>query len=597
MRVRFQLLLVSALVLAAYYPAIFAEFNQVDDIGMIRAIEHQDTLSLKSLFLPGYGNGLYYRPLLGLSFYLDKYFWGLNSSFMHLENILLHLLNALLVFFLSRELVARQEVGNTYIPLICALAFGLHPVNVESVSWVSGRTDPLALVFILTAAILLIRFRKTGSVRYVAASALALCCGFMSKESALGFLLGGALFIVAKVEEGGNARGNAVSKSLMVLAVAGAGVFFFFFRSSAFISNKSNIGLTLQYWEISPLYSFMLILRSFGFYLKKIFWPFPLNFAIVQIDPLYELMALPLVMLCIWILWRRSLLSAVFVAGVGLIIPSFVIAFGQIAWTPFSERYVYMASAFIVTAAVHAMHQLFERWEQQPRISPFNGILQLSVKNLSRPAPLARWKWAFVPLFCAALVGTAQRNLAWCSNLSLYADTVKKVPDFNEVRNMYGIALYRSGDIAGAEREMAIARSLYSFVYDEKFDLNYASVLREQKRYQECLEVLQKVVKKTKGKSILAYEELIHVHQGRLVECPPSQRQAVVASIMDASDRLYALEPSAEVHYMLGKIALSLQESGRALKYFAKASEKFEQGSPYKAFAIKLMKRAKISNV
>ena len=127
------LLLLVLVVLGVYYPAIFSPINSVDDPGMITYLLNTDSFSLKEIFTPG---TTYFRPLLTLSFMADKFVWGLQESFMHLENIVFHLLNVLVLFFVSRSCCRTREIHSPLLPFIAALLFALHPINTEAVNWI-----------------------------------------------------------------------------------------------------------------------------------------------------------------------------------------------------------------------------------------------------------------------------------------------------------------------------------------------------------------------------------------------------------------------------------------------------------------------------
>ena len=131
--------LLIAVVLAVYYPALHGGIHPVDDSGIFALYSASPPLS--TILLPG--NGYYYRPIIELSYYLDSLLWGMEPATMHLENILLHCANSLLVFLLARKILVKQNNETLAIPLLVALLFALHPVNVEAVTWIAGRTDPL----------------------------------------------------------------------------------------------------------------------------------------------------------------------------------------------------------------------------------------------------------------------------------------------------------------------------------------------------------------------------------------------------------------------------------------------------------------------
>ena len=203
-----QVLCVAILVMAVYYPTIFAPFNSTDDLKMISNLLNSDALSFKRIFLPG-DYAQYYRPLLQLTFIADNFAWGHEASFMHLENILLHLGNTLLIFWMTRRLLFSfpERESFSYAPFVTALIFGLHPIATEPVNWISGRTDLLSGFFVLISFGLFFMVVTKGSSAPVASSsstnqengllssyvtgivsAIFLFAGCLSKETALFFL-------------------------------------------------------------------------------------------------------------------------------------------------------------------------------------------------------------------------------------------------------------------------------------------------------------------------------------------------------------------------------------------------------------------------
>lgn len=591
MRVRFQLLLIAALTLGAYYPSIFAPLSAIDDAETVQHVAGAGATWLKDLFLPG-GGRLYYRPLLGLSLYFDRFVWGFDSGMMHLENILMHLVNALLVFFLSRELLRPEERDASRLPLVCALLFALNPVNVESVSWVSGRTDPMACMFIVASAVFLVRFGATHRYRFLAAAAPLIFLGVISKESAVGFLLGGVFLVCARPEAHEEIRpGRELAlRILLGTVMVGAMVsLFFVLRHFAASSNLSNIGVTVSCWKTNPWYSLEVGVRALGFYLKKIFWPFPLNFAILEADPLYEFLGFPALLLLLFAAWRRTRLSALYLAGVGLIAPSFVIAFGQIAWTPFAERYAYIGSAFIITAAAHCVASLAARLDREPCRFVYRAAGDGSLPGVLpiKGTPLLRL--ALPLLFAAALFGTVSRAETWRSPLALATDTVRKAGDSKEIRNIYALTLFAHGDLKGAEKQLAIASSTYSLNYDARYDINYASVLRELGKHEEARHALQKAFVRTKETSTGAWEELVFLLQSQLRTAPQSEREELKQWLVASCDRFYHTRPGATKLYMLGQVALAANAREQALKYFKASLDLTPAGTQNRELAARLV--------
>ena len=115
-------------------------------------------------------------PLTWVSHMLDCQFFGLQSGWHHLHNVLLHALAAILLFvFFERATHARWRAA------LAAFLFALHPLHVESVAWVAERKDVLSACFWFLTLWLYVRYtERPGKGRYLAV-ALSLCLGLMAK--------------------------------------------------------------------------------------------------------------------------------------------------------------------------------------------------------------------------------------------------------------------------------------------------------------------------------------------------------------------------------------------------------------------------------
>lgn len=88
----------------------------------------------------------FWIPVTWISFMIDSHLFGLNAGGYYLTNLLLHIINALLLF-----LVLKGITGSLWKSAFAAFLFALHPLRVESVAWVTERKDLLsALFFLLT---------------------------------------------------------------------------------------------------------------------------------------------------------------------------------------------------------------------------------------------------------------------------------------------------------------------------------------------------------------------------------------------------------------------------------------------------------------
>ena len=118
-----------------------------------------------------------WHPLTWLSFELDDQVFGLKPAGFHLTNVVLHVLDALLLFVALRALT-----GAVWRSGFVAALFALHPLHVESVAWISERKDTLSTLFgMLTLAAYAVYARRPGVLRYVLV-AVPFALGLMAKS-------------------------------------------------------------------------------------------------------------------------------------------------------------------------------------------------------------------------------------------------------------------------------------------------------------------------------------------------------------------------------------------------------------------------------
>ena len=125
-----------------------------------------------------------YHPLTMLSLALDYRRAGLDPRAYHATNLALHLANTALVFWLVRALG-----GRTLAATITALFFGIHPMHVESVAWVSARKDVLYGLFFLGGLVTYARYVARRRLGLYALSAGLFMLSLLAKPAAVVFPL------------------------------------------------------------------------------------------------------------------------------------------------------------------------------------------------------------------------------------------------------------------------------------------------------------------------------------------------------------------------------------------------------------------------
>lgn len=158
---KFFLPLVLAITFLAFLPSLQNKFVNLDDPQYLTANPVVQTFSsenLKIIFSEQFvGN---YQPLTMLSYMLEYKLFGLNPFGYHFVNLMLHLLSTLFVFLIIQTLLSLPSEGvkgGPLVALVTALLFGIHPLHVESVAWVSERKDVLYGFFFLWALYLYVQ--------------------------------------------------------------------------------------------------------------------------------------------------------------------------------------------------------------------------------------------------------------------------------------------------------------------------------------------------------------------------------------------------------------------------------------------------------
>lgn len=550
---RYKILFILFVSLGIYYPSIFGQINSVDDQQMIDALINTDRVDLKELFFP-FRPFDYYRPILWLSFLFDRFFFGCHEIFLHLNNIILHSINGVLIFLISKEINGTySEKKKGYLPMFVSLLFVLHPINTEPVNFISGRTDLLAGFFVFSAMLI---FLKYGIQSYFGCivSALVYLLGLLSKEVALGMLPAIVAFLITKEFSFTN-RFTIKKKIMLVLPFLFITFFYFIMRSIA--SGHSDAGITkaisIYGNDKNLLITCSGAIKAFGFYIKKLFIPLPLNFGIIDINRNFYFW-FGLIMLFIslhYIIKKRNLLSFYLLFSFIFFLPALPVAVSRIAWTPLAERYLYISSFGIASFILLSIEQL------QLKKNLVNGTIGI--------------------LLILSAVITVNRNLIWQSNLSLYADTVKKSPDFAPARNEYGLALMNKGRYKEALEQFQIAKKLAGNIkYNEIPTLNIIAIEGLNKKPEDVKKEYLDLLGKSSNSNVTVeiLKRVIKITEDQIrKETVDFKRGQLYREEIDYLERLFKLERNSFYIYRIGQFYLALNEKQRAKDYFKSTIE------------------------
>jgi hypothetical protein len=212
---------VGCLLSIMYLPVLtygFINFDEIIQVKINPLVRSLEPDNLRKIFT-SFSIRSYY-PIRLLSYAIDYHFWGLNPIGYHLTNLLLHILNTLLVFWLVFRLIGDVETGpddraETCAPpgknpdyrlasaAAAACIFGIHPVVVEVAAWVGAREELLMALFALlcihcwTHAKQLQQSRRTrrAVLFYVLSAAF---CIFSCLSNAMGILIPAIIVVYEK---------------------------------------------------------------------------------------------------------------------------------------------------------------------------------------------------------------------------------------------------------------------------------------------------------------------------------------------------------------------------------------------------------------
>ncbi|GJM26137.1 MAG: O-GlcNAc transferase [Phycisphaerae bacterium] len=188
-------LAIAVITFAAFASGLSGEFvNWDDDANIVfnEGIRGLDGTHVEWMFTTFHGG--HYQPLAWLSLAVDHAVWGLNPFGFHLTNLLLHCLASVLFFDVALMLLLRgfksDEPSDHRLlqraAMVAALLFAIHPLRVESVSWVTERRDVLSGVFVMLTVLGYLKFAASSrGYGWLVFSWIAFGLTLMTKASAV----------------------------------------------------------------------------------------------------------------------------------------------------------------------------------------------------------------------------------------------------------------------------------------------------------------------------------------------------------------------------------------------------------------------------
>ena len=414
------------LVLAVFRPCLNNGFINLDDNSYIveNSLIHSISLSnIRSWFGSGY-EGNYY-PLVLLAYALEYKINGPDPKIYHLTSILLHLLNAFLVFWLFLLLLKNGwEAG------IIAALWAVHPLRVESVAWAASQKDLIYTFFALLSLIMYIRYKFREKPADYAASLLLFLLACFSKGMAVALVP--VLFLTDHfLDKPFNRRSWLEKAPYIVLAVVFGVISYYVQGQSQFIQTNRPLSANL----LTAGYGFV-------FYIIKLVAPFRLSaFHPYPGTPLpgafYLTSIASVLMVTALFIWGRRN-KTVFFGGMFYLVTILpVLQIVPVGGFVTAERYSYFASLGLVFIAGSYLYKMFRGGTRQVMAAAAVLLILITAAE-----GLAAYKRCFV----------------WRDSLSLWSDAINKYPGANSfAHNHRGNAYDTQGRLQDAVEEFSLA--------------------------------------------------------------------------------------------------------------------------------------------
>lgn len=198
-----------------------------------------------------------FRPLLMLSFYLNRFLFGESPASFRLVNIALHILNSLWVAILFRQLYSSKN--GSRLSWIVGLFFLLHPIQTLGINFLWKRSTLFETTFVLTQLILHVHARQQGRYRNSLAGGqiLLFTAALFVKESAL--LIPSYLFLVDWLFFDWRVIWQRRDARLLYLSFLSLGVAFYFFRFDFIPSKLAGERFVLPNWHSWDWWNYLMV--------------------------------------------------------------------------------------------------------------------------------------------------------------------------------------------------------------------------------------------------------------------------------------------------------------------------------------------------
>jgi tetratricopeptide (TPR) repeat protein len=483
-----------------------------------------------------------YYPLVHTLFWVEHQLWGDWPLGYHLLNILLHCVSALLLVRILRRL----EIPGAW---LAAAIFALHPIQVESVAWISELKNILSGVFYLGSLLAYLKFDRIRNPTSYAAALLLFMFGLMSKTVIA--TLPAAMLVIFWWKRG------KISWKQDILPL----IPFFLLGTAAGLFTgrleRNLIGAEGSDFYFSIIERVLIAGRATWFYLGKIFWPLDLIFVYprwqvsqtVWWQYLFPATVLLLLTFLAWLSrrWRAPLAGLLFF--IGTLFP----ALGFLNVYPFrfslvADHFQYLANLGIIALVAAGL------------------ALQLEVRQL--------WRRPTGYVLCATLLAsltflTWRQSAMYNDVEALWRTTVEKNPQSWMAQNNLGGVLLQKGQLDEAIPHLRKAVEIK--VDDVGAQANLGTALLHKGELDEAIDHYYRALEIKPEYAELQYSDFAQVHYS--LGYALLLKGDVDAAIAHYQKALEIKPDNADIQNNLGTILFQKGQLDQAIAHYQKAHE------------------------
>ena len=419
--------------LLTFWPSLTFDFVNWDDPAYV---EHNELIKGWSLGnLKGICTDVVtrnYAPLTIFTFLIDHSIWGMNPGGYHATNVLLHLVNGVLVFLLLRRLT-----GNMFVAWLSAGLFLIHPVQIESVVWISSRKGLLSSLFMLWA--LLVRLRPEPDGKHDLWYIALLFAALMAKAHAVVLPPIVLLYDVL-------VRRQSPAISLPRQVIPGLQALIVLMLTMG--AQNTVLGGVRQHMNLSLPHIVVVDVTILWQYIRMLFWPTGL--CVMYDPPTSGIWTQVLAGSIAWAavvygLWQIRNTHRLWILGACsfllLLFP--MLNFFRIT-TLMNDRYLYLPCIIVFAMFTSVVHRVV-------------GIAGLHAGTVLRIVTAAVKSGFAVTILVVCLLLTTSHAPVWRDSRSLWTHALTEYPDMAVLRIQMAHTLYDSGDVREAIRVMSLA--------------------------------------------------------------------------------------------------------------------------------------------